>query len=584
MDWLSQPVGVVPVFVNVGVAIVPAIIAGLSSAVAVLLNPKELIRVFKEKPYIPVIIVVCGIGLYLAATYAMGGADKQHDAAGAVDQVKNPPSWVTAAEKVYEEQQKGINERWARQRRETSALQREVERLRQLLEAGEPVGNGDVSPPVANGDAGTPTVPNGAEDGDVAATGDGFYFRGGPRRTGFGGGDVPRELFAFWEVDEDDTMYLSSPAVVEGAVYGAWCYLDLMRNYGGVFRVDPDSGDVVWDTAAVTDPETGREVEFKGLFSSPAISADGKYLVIGQGLHLDADSELICLNTEDGSLNWLAPTPLHIEGSPAVEGDMVVAGAGAVEGPDGKPKGHPGFVLCVRISDGEELWRYPVADPESSPVLENGICYIGSGRNGKAVYALRTETDEQLAAEGLDRVIWKTDTPYPAFGTVTLTDELVLIGCGKGDFVYASADPVGIVLALDRNTGEERWRVEVPNAILGAIAVRDGRAVVPVRNGEVIAIDMETQEILWRARVHGDSPVMCSPAVTDKYVYATSTDGYLAVIDVEDGEVVETHYVNDEDTPGEMSLTVSSPFVVDGMLYVGSETGGLRCYTGEELE
>jgi hypothetical protein len=43
--------------------------------------------------------------------------------------------------------------------------------------------------------------------------------------------------------------------------------------------------------------------------------------------------------------------------------DVVVAGAGAIEvGPEHKPKGdpngrgHPGYVLGVRISDGKELW------------------------------------------------------------------------------------------------------------------------------------------------------------------------------------------------------------------------------------
>ena len=49
------------------------------------------------------------------------------------------------------------------------------------------------------------------------------------------------------------------------------------------------------------------------------------------------------------------------------------------------------------------------------------------------------------------------------------------------------------------------------------------------------------------------------------------------------GEVLEQHYVNSPDRPGEMGLSTSSPFVSAGKVLVGSETGGLRCFVGEEV-
>jgi outer membrane protein assembly factor BamB len=125
----------------------------------------------------------------------------------------------------------------------------------------------------------------------------------------------------------------------------------------------------------------------------------------------------------------------------------------------------------------------------------------------------------------------------------------------------------------------------MPDAVLGPIAVRDGKAVCPVRNGEVVALDLKTggePRILWRQRVSGRSPVLAGPGFTGGLVYAVSQDGYMAVLDAADGKVLEKHYINAEGRPGELGLTVSSPAVVGGRVYVGSETGGVWCFVGQE--
>jgi len=39
--------------------------------------------------------------------------------------------------------------------------------------------------------------------------------------------------------------------------------------------------------------------------------------------------------------------------------------------------------------------------------------------------------------------------------------------------------------------------------------------------------------------------------------------------------------INTRGKPGELGLTISSPTLVGGRVYVGSETGGLRAFTGK---
>jgi outer membrane protein assembly factor BamB len=547
---LDSPLAVVPIFVNAGAAILPAIVAGLASMVTLLLKPKELIAACRRSPG----RAFGTLGGLLAAGFliywAWGFFTKPAPTARAAVQtgVASPGSQTDWAKVALE-------------------IIRKEERAKVLGTAG------------ALPSASTPPAP-----ASTLAT----IFRHGAARTGHDGGPSPTSLAPLWEYAEDATMYLSSPLVANGRVYGGSCLLDPPSSYGSVFCLDAEDGKVIWKTDV---KEPGTQKDFKGIFSSPALTADGKYLLIGQGLHNDFQSELVCLDAATGRVLWLLPTPLHVESSPAIDGDLVVVGAGSVEvGDDHKPKGnpeaegHPGMVYGVRISDGKLLWKHQVNDPESSPVIVEGVAYIGSGVNGNAVVALRTESDEELKSKGLKRELWRAQTPFPAVGAITVAGDLVLMGCGNGDFVFASPNPEGAVLALDRASGKELWRVKLPDVVLGAVAVHDGVAVCGVRNGEVFALDLKKAEggrILWHTPVNEISALLASPAFTGTHVYAGSQDGWLAVIDAATGKVLEKHYLNAPNKPGEMGLSASSPFVAGGRVYVGSETGGVRCFVGK---
>ncbi len=541
---------VVPIVFNAGAAVFPAVMAGLISVMAIMFKPSQWGRVCRQKPWVPSLLVLAlagGVAIWAfwptpAPVGRQGGrgAGNQSVAASGYG---GQTDWTAVALAYLRQREQGV--------------------------------------------AANPTVNTTQTPTEARA----LIFRMDIRRSGYAGGPAPRGLKPLWtHIDREDdfAQFLSSVIVTDRWVYGASCTLAPPASNGSVFCLDAKTGERRWLNYEAPPPgaRPGAEPEmYKGIFSSPALTADGKYLVVGQGLHMDRNSSLLCFDAATGALRWQIPTVLHIEGSPAIEGDIAVAGAGAVEvGADHKPApgDDPGFVMGVRISDGTLLWKYAVNDPESSPAIDNGIAYIGSGMNGSAVVALRIADDETLKAAGQERLVWRTPTSYPAIGAVTLTDELVLIGCGKGDFVVADANPAGVVLALDKRSGEVRWQVDVPDAILAAIAVRGDMAIVPVRNGELVALSLSRQgEVIWRQRVSSTAPVLAGATVTDKLIYAVSSDGQLAVLDAADGTVLEKHYLNRPGRPGELSLSVSSPVVANGAVYVGSETGGLQALTGE---
>jgi outer membrane protein assembly factor BamB len=317
-------------------------------------------------------------------------------------------------------------------------------------------------------------------------------------------------------------------------------------------------------------------------FSSPALTTDGKYLVIGQGLHTDSGCSLLCFEAATGKLHWRVRTTLHIESSPAIFGDLAVVGVGAIEDTAGNAVGDPGYVVAVRISDGKELWRQPVNDPESSPAVStDGIVYVGSGNHGNAVVAIRSDSDRRLRDGKLDRIVWRTPLSQPVTSAITLSGDLLVAGAGNGDFVRSRQNAKGVVVAIDRTTGAIRWQTPLDDAVLGVIAACGNTLFCPCRSGEVVALAMDNGRVIWGTRLSGAAPVLSGIAVADKRIYAVSGDGYLAILDRDDGRLLSKTSLNDPAKPGS-GLSISSPTVIDGRIIVGSETGGLQCFAGSE--
>jgi outer membrane protein assembly factor BamB len=514
---------IVPIFTSAGVALLPTIVTALASMAAIVLKPRELLRLARRRP-LAVSVAAGAVALGLAA-WSLASGTPPRSSALAGPRAAVHCDWARVAEKIIAQERDG-------------------------------------KAPTAQ----ALDIPSDA----AQVLGRDFS------RCCHAGGPAPLRLKPQWSYRPEDAMFLSSPAVAGRRVFAAGCQTDLAGYTGLLACLDSETGKPLWQITQAA----GEDL--RPFFSSPALTSDGKYLVIGQGLHSDRDCSLLCFDAATGQLHWAVKTPLHVESSPAILGNMAVVGAGAIEGPDGRAVGDPGFVVAVRIDDGQELWRQPVNDPESSPAIDDsGTVYIGSGCNGCAVVAIRSESDEQLHEKKLDRIAWRTPVAQPVLGPVTLAGDLVVAGAGNGDVVHSSRNAQGLVVALDRKTGEIRWQRSLGDAVLGTIAFREGALICPSRSGEVAALAVSDGRVLWHTRVSGKAPVLAGCAFAGRRVYAVSSDGYLAVIDFKDGKVLEKTYLNDQAKPGS-GLTLSLPQVVGGRVIVGSETGGLHCLLGSE--
>ena len=102
----------------------------------------------------------------------------------------------------------------------------------------------------------------------------------------------------------------------------------------------------------------------------------------------------------------------------------------------------------------------------------------------------------------------------------------------------------------------------------------------PVRDGRVLCLDARDGREIWQVLISGKSPVLTGCAWADHFVFAATRDGVLGVIDADSGKLIEPIALNDDSKPGHDGLCLSSPTVAGGCLYIGSETGGLRCFAG----
>jgi outer membrane protein assembly factor BamB len=544
-----QALGVVPIFMSAGAAVMPAVAGALASVAAILFKPRELLRVLREKPRV---VGACTAGVLLpvlATVWWLTPAKSARISTRAAAPVSAKIDWAKVAQDLIAQEQAGKTPT------DPSTA----------FAAAVSVASAQPSLPDLN-TAPKPATPTAAAQPIIQGR--------DVSRTSYGGGPSPKQLKPLWSYRPEDTMFLSQPLVAGDRVYVAGCQADLGSYTGLLACLNAETGKPMWEIT-----ELNGEILLP-FFSSPALSSDGKSLLIGQGLHQDKNCSLLCFDASNGKLRWRVKTTLHLESSPAILGDLAVVGAGAIEGRDGRPTGDPGFVLAVRISDGKELWRQPLNDPESSPAIAaDGMVYIGSGFNGCEVVAMRSDPDEQLNEKKLDRVAWRTQVPYPVTSAIALIGDYVIAGSGNGDVVHSNSNAAGLVVAMDRKTGQIRWKTQFEDSVIGGVAARDKMLICPIRTGEVAALSLDSGDILWRTRISGSAPVLASAGFAPSGVYAVSNDGYLGVLEPNTGSLLQKIYLNDQSKAG-TGLSMSAPQIVDGHLIVGSETGGVRCFVG----
>ena len=288
----------------------------------------------------------------------------------------------------------------------------------------------------------------------------------------------------------------------------------------------------------------------------PAIAYGRLFLASNNGLFM-------AVSARTGKRAWAYPTHRCVASSPAVssfEGGTVYETFLNRRPCNAEGSNLDGEVIAFTAGLGKVRWRKRFGPTETSPLVANGLVYVGDWR-GK-VYAL----DEATGA-----VRWRFETGGKVKGGPALAGRRLFVGSYDGH-----------VYGLDARTGKLLWRASA-QARLGPTgtfystpATAYGRVYIGSTDGKVYSFGAASGRLRWS---HGTGGyVYASPAVWNKLVFAGSYSGTFYAFDAATGDVRWSF-----DSHGPIS---GSPTVLAGVVYFATLKGrtyALDARTGRQL-
>jgi outer membrane protein assembly factor BamB len=212
------------------------------------------------------------------------------------------------------------------------------------------------------------------------------------------------------------------------------------------------------------------------------------------------------------------------------------------------------------IVTGAILWSFGEASVSTaeSPVIANGLVYVDKiiSQDVRCPLALDARTGAEAWAHDFDK---RVESP------MTVVDDLVLFCDNKGQ-----------MYALDAQTGEQRWQIEIGGPYSGLIAVADGIAllredVVDFSNSSVNtrcrAVELSSGDTLWRSEDAGMGHYVSNAAVADGVVCLATDQGYLVALDLKTGKGV--WHFDAGMVPRPRSGNFPDPAISNGIVYFG---------------
>jgi outer membrane protein assembly factor BamB len=215
-----------------------------------------------------------------------------------------------------------------------------------------------------------------------------------------------------------------------------------------------------------------------------------------------------------------------------------------------------GDVNAYDLATGKKIWSkdFAIYDDEGlfPSIVELWSNYVGEG------YTLSTM---KLLLNGLSAKI---------AGGVSVAYETVFFGTENGE-----------VIALDANTGEQKWITMVKGEVLAAPAIDAGIVVVNTGSGFIFALNADNGEEVWSSE--SDVPPLSlrgvsSPAAVNGGAIIGTATGKLVVNILETGQTAWEQVISAATGVTELERIVdidSEPLVSGGNVYVISYDGTL---------
>ncbi len=405
-------------------------------------------------------------------------------------------------------------------------------------------------------------------------------FRGGPTHEGVYPSPAPTLASLVWKFKTEGRV-LSSPAVSGGRVY-------VGSSDGRLYAIDRLTGAERW-----------RFTSKGPIASSPAVHGDLVYVS-------SLDGNIYGIEAATGRQRWAfategerrftapgihgaiprterMPDPFDVFlSSPTIVGNTIYIGSGDQH------------VYALDASTGALRWQFKAGDViHASPAVAGGLVYVGSwDRN---LYALDATT-------GRERWRYTTGNDTTSYNQIGIASSAAV----AGGLVFVGGRD-GHFHAVDAATGALKWVHDNHGGwTIGSPAVRNGVVYFATSDGRRFkALDGATGAVKFDLANNAIS--FSSPSLAGNAVYYGTSDGWLHAVDIRTGQFLG-HFQSDgskengakwTDSAGvfqsgrmypdgtldgmmigmrtmfTVGSILSSPTIVDGILYVGSGDGNV---------
>ncbi len=238
----------------------------------------------------------------------------------------------------------------------------------------------------------------------------------------------------------------------------------------------------------------------------------------------------------------------------------------------------------------------------STPVIANGVIYTMDGSNGiraisetsgEKIWETKIEVEaKEKTREGGTSLADRIRDPLSFADGSGRDKESIGGGVTFGDGKIYVASGLGVMVALDAQSGAEIWRKETRTPLHSAPVTADGRVFAVSDDNELFAFNANTGEVIWTYQGIIESARMLtspSPAVVDDVVIAPFSSGELVALRVQNGGVLWQDALSSTArlTPlASLNDIASGPAVADGYVIATAQSGVMTAFdlrTGQRI-